>query len=538
MSNLTGKILSHYYLLEQIGLGGMASVFIALDLQTDQKVAVKVLSPHLAQTPQFKIRFRREIELLRTLRHPHIVPILDFGEEEGFAYIVMPYFAHGTLADRMKKGPLTPREGARVMDQLASALQFAHDHGVVHRDVKPSNVLLDQQGNAFLSDFGFARVEDKTLSLTGAALVGTPAYMSPEQGKGEKIDPRSDQYSLGVILFQMTTGQLPFDADTPMGLVMKHVNMPLPPPRQISPNIPEAVEAVLIKALAKDPAHRFRSVAEMNRVFQRALADAIDASGRLVHRPIPADLKKTLHVPVSQATLQAPATKKRASRLPLAAAALLLLVICPATAWAVLAENGPVSLLTNGDSATLASGPDLAATNDFLSTQIAGLPGAVLDPQEIAMAVAGTMTALAPPPPAGSESLPPPPSEEPGLTASGPAFRARTLILPPVSFTPISGAQPVPGSSPTQTFPPTNAPTSTAGPTPTPSHTSPATNTPVPSATPAPSNTPTAPPPPTNTSPPTATRTPSPPPSATPTVKKCLGPNHPVFPCTLTPTPG
>lgn len=521
MSSLAGKILSHYYLLEQIGLGGMASVFIALDLQTDHKVAIKVLSPHLAQTPQFRIRFRREIELLRTLQHPHIVPILDFGEEQGYAYIVMPYYAHGTLADRMKKGPLTPREGARVMQQLASALQFAHDHGVVHRDVKPSNVLLDEQGNAFLSDFGFARVEDKALSLTGAALVGTPAYMSPEQGKGEQIDPRSDQYSLGVILHQMTTGQLPFDADTPMGLVMMHVNSPLPPPRQISPNIPEAVEAVLIKALAKDPAHRFRSVEEMNRVFQRALADAIDASGRLVRRPIPPDLKKSLDIPATQSTLRPSAKKKPVSRLSIAVAGLILLFVCPLSAWAVLAEDGPIASLANAAARPPTSGPELAATNDFLATQIAGLPGPTLDPVQIALAVAGTMTALAPTPPAGSDPETAPPSEESTATASDPASPAGTLIPPTHTPTTISGPLPTAGASATPSRTATITPTLTPGPSATPTYTPTATGTPSPTPSAEPSATPTLAP------------------SDTPAPKKCLPnvpPGHPHY-CTPTPTP-
>ncbi|MBF8257415.1 MAG: putative Protein kinase [Anaerolineales bacterium] len=221
MLGLIGKTISHYTILEQIGQGGMSSVFSAVDLRDQRVVAVKVLSPYIAHEARFKARFDREIKLLVRLQHPNIMPILDYGEAEGLAFIIMPYIGTGTLGDRLLKGPLDPTVGSRIVQQLASALAAAHAAGVVHRDVKPSNVLVDPMGNALLSDFSFAHQTDASQNLTGSALIGTPAYMSPEQCRGEPIDARSDQYALAVVLYQIATGRLPFQADTPMATALK-----------------------------------------------------------------------------------------------------------------------------------------------------------------------------------------------------------------------------------------------------------------------------------------------------------------------------
>ena len=272
MSELIGRVLGNYHILEQVGRGGMASVFKALDLAHERTVAVKVLSPQLALEPNFKVRFEREAQVLRGLEHPNIVPILDYGEESGLAYIVMPYMKVGTLSDRLKGGDLTIEESARIIGQIASALQHAHEAGVVHRDVKPSNILIDEEGNAWLSDFGFAHVHDATMSLTGSALIGTPAYISPEQVSGKSVSPLSDQYSLAVVVYHLSTGCLPYDAETPMAIALSHVTSPLPRPRLVNPNISSSVEAVLLKALAKEASHRFATIADFNRAFQEALA--------------------------------------------------------------------------------------------------------------------------------------------------------------------------------------------------------------------------------------------------------------------------
>src|SRR3972149_1140803 len=276
LSSLAGKDLGRYHLLSQVGRGGMASVYKAYDPQADRLVAIKVLSSALAGEPRFSRRFRREAELVSQLSHPNIVPVWDYGEAEGHAYLVMPFIKVGSLADRLRRSRLSLEECTRLLEQLSAALDFAHSHGVVHRDIKPSNILLDQEGNALLTDFGLAQIQDASISLTGSAMLGTPSYISPEQARGDEVDGRSDQYSLGIILFELATGDLPFDAETPMAVVIKHIQEPVPSPRAINPRVPETIEHVILKATAKDPKYRFESVGEMNKAFKAALAYAVD----------------------------------------------------------------------------------------------------------------------------------------------------------------------------------------------------------------------------------------------------------------------
>jgi serine/threonine protein kinase len=230
-----------------------------------------VLSSTKASDPTFKTRVSREIEVLQTLDHPHILPILDCGEFDEQAYIVMPFYQHGTLQDRLDQG-LTPDQGAKIINQISEALDYSHAQGITHRNLKPSNILIDENGNALLSDFGFEHKSGSSLSPTAEARIGTPAYMSPEQCRGEKTDSRSDQYSLTVVIYLMTTGRLPFDAAYPMALVIKHLNDPVPSPRDINPNVPKKVEAILLKGLCKDPGSRYASVAALNQALQAAIA--------------------------------------------------------------------------------------------------------------------------------------------------------------------------------------------------------------------------------------------------------------------------
>ncbi len=584
MDSLAGRVFGRFYLLEEIGLGGMATVYKGLDLDNDQKVAVKILAPVMARSAQLKARFEREIKLLRTLRHPNIVPILSFGEEDGHSYIVMPFYTNGTLQDRLSKGTLTPREGARLMNQVSAALAYAHRQGIVHRDVKPSNVLLDDEGNAMLSDFGFAQVQDASLSLTGSALIGTPAYMSPEQCTGGPVDARSDQYSLGVILYQVATGKLPFEADTPMGLVIKHVNAPLTPPRLVSPNLPEGVEAVLVKALAKDPARRFATVAEMSRALQRSVAQAFDSQGRLRPNRTPLPLPVTQPMSDPAPVTPTPAPVRWYRRRAWALASILLLLALPTAALAF--SNGTLSDWLGGGRTADAT-PDLVRTISALSTQISNESSA-LSAGQVSTAVVQTMTAAGAFDEAAIQSSlgiteSPDGTSAATLTSTGlrtlGTTRAGTPLRTPTrtgaggpnsdstrtatqSATPTDAFSDTPGPSPTRTLMPTETlvptPTRTAVPTdttapsatrtktptrtPRPTHTPADTTAPPPSPTspPPPSATNTPPPPATNTPPPPATNTSPPPatstsgPQPTPTPKKC----NPGHPCTATPTPG
>ena len=500
--------LGKYRLIEQIGQGGMATVFKGVDEDTGWDVAVKVMSPVMAQDSQFTKRFKREAEVVMRLKHPHIVPVVDFGQDAGYAFLVMPLLEVGSLADKLREGPLTPSEGGIFMDQLGGALQFAHDQGVIHRDVKPSNVLLDEKGNALLADFGLARIHDASVSLTGSALLGTPAYMSPEQARGEKVSAASDQYSLGVILFQLCTGELPFQAETPMAVMLKHINEPIPLARLRSPNVPEAIERVILKATAKSPVERFGSVGEMNAGFQSALAHAQDP----FNNPAP-----NIEVPPSSIAASIvvhppdpPKNKpNRVRRVAAAAAVLLLLLLaCPVAASGVMEmlDNAAKPAEGSGLSPEDMSGPQLTAlagTIEALSTQLAGAGGdETQSPEQIQTAVMATL------------------ASDGGFEILGELEETPTPIL---SATP--GPSPTatktftPGPSPTASKTPTKTKTPTLGPSPTPSKTPTATYTPSPGPsptgtwTPTPSMTPTASPPPSST-PPSPSPTPTEPPTA------------------------
>ena len=271
MAGMVGQMLDHYKMVEQIGQGGMATVYRAMDTRKLVEVAIKVLSPTLGGDKRFVRRFRREAQVVSRLKHPNIVPVTDYGEQMGYAYLVMPFIEGDTLYDRMTRRGVTQAEAARWLGHTAEALQFAHDRGVIHRDIKPSNIMITRDGTAKLTDFGLARMTESSTSLTGSMILGTPAYVSPEQGRGGDVGPRSDQYSFGVILYQISTGRLPFESDTAMGTVLMHMQDPPPPPRQFNPSMSPAVERLILKSLAKVPEDRFPSVAALDDAYQRAV---------------------------------------------------------------------------------------------------------------------------------------------------------------------------------------------------------------------------------------------------------------------------
>ncbi len=272
--DLIGKTLGQYHIVETLGHGGMATVFKARQPALDRYVAVKVLLPHQADTPEFRERFTREAKAIAQLNHPNILPVIDYGQDGDLIYIVMKYVAGGTLAERLKR-PIDLATTTRLIGQIASALDHAHQRGIIHRDVKPSNVLLDENEWVQLADFGLAKLLEGDQVLTGSGLsIGTPAYLSPEQGQGETIDRHADIYSLGVMLYEMVTGRLPFTAETPMGVIIKHIYEPPLPPRTLNPAIPEALEAVVLKSLAKPVEERYHSAGELARALQQAIAVA------------------------------------------------------------------------------------------------------------------------------------------------------------------------------------------------------------------------------------------------------------------------
>ncbi|MBE7552909.1 MAG: protein kinase [Anaerolineales bacterium] len=286
--NLIGKNIGQYQIVEQIGQGGMATVYRAYQPSIHRNVAIKILPSQYAQDPSFVKRFEQEAKAIAALEHPHILPVYDFGAQEGLTYMVMRYIKGGTLSNLMGQNLPYDRVVSLVGD-VARALDYAHKQGVVHRDIKPSNILIDDNGEPLLTDFGIAKMMagSGATQLTGAgSVLGTPAYMSPEQAQGVKIDGRTDVYSLGVILYELLTGQQPYRAETPVAIVLKHVSEPLTPPRAINPNIPDPLEQVVVKAMAKEPEQRYQTAGEMQRALQHALNE-IESGGRTVSLPTP-----------------------------------------------------------------------------------------------------------------------------------------------------------------------------------------------------------------------------------------------------------
>ncbi len=269
VTGIEGSTLGRYELRRRVALGGMSEVYLGYDRRVRRKVAVKVL---YGSSEPFVRRFEREALAVGTLSHDNILALYDFGEQRPWYYLVMPYVEGGTLRDYLlRRERLTLEEAGSFLNQIASALQYAHDHGVVHRDVKPSNILLRLDGHAYLVDFGLAKAKMEAESLTHAgAMVGTPEYMAPEQSNGLH-DYRSDIYSLGVVLYQMLTGRVPFTAESPVAISLKHIQTQPPPPRQLNADIPQAIEDVILKALEKDPNERYQEARILSAAYKKAL---------------------------------------------------------------------------------------------------------------------------------------------------------------------------------------------------------------------------------------------------------------------------
>lgn len=363
MSFSPGENVGPYRIIEQLGQGGMATVYKAYHAALDRYVALKALHPAFGEDPNFEARFQREARLVAKLEHPHIVPVYDYAEHEGRPYLVMKFIEGDTLKARLVQGPLSSDEILNVVDSVGSALAYAHKQGVLHRDIKPSNVLISStDGQMYLADFGLARIAQAAEStLSSDMIMGTPQYISPEQAMGEKkLDEGTDIYSFGVMLYEMVVGQVPFNADTPFSIIHDHIYSPLPMPRSINPKVPESVERVLLKALAKERADRYPDIDALVEAFKGAWIEAgVPPQGTAVTMR-PASLKrgttavpKTAPVAGSGATVAAGKAPSRRSSWPFIAGGLVVL-ICLGVVLVAFRGAGRFGLLNNLSKATTA----------------------------------------------------------------------------------------------------------------------------------------------------------------------------------------
>jgi tRNA A-37 threonylcarbamoyl transferase component Bud32/tetratricopeptide (TPR) repeat protein len=346
MSFNVGETVGPYRIIEQLGQGGMATVFKAYHAALDRYVALKVLHPAFHEDKTFIARFQREARVVAKLEHPNIVPIYDYAEHENRPYLVMKFIEGETLKSRLSRGPLTADEIARVVDSAGSALAYAHKQGILHRDIKPSNVLIATDGSMYLADFGLARIAQAGEStLSSDSIMGTPQYISPEQAMGKKdLDEGTDIYSFGVMLYEMVVGQVPFSADTPFSIIHDHIYTPLPLPMEVNPKVPEPVQRVLLKSLAKDRMDRYKTVQEMLKAFREAWSEAgvpMEGTAITMH---PAVLKeagtKAEKVESAAKTVAAKAVPKKKRSPWLYAAGSAVLVFCCLFAFAAFRQGG------------------------------------------------------------------------------------------------------------------------------------------------------------------------------------------------------
>jgi eukaryotic-like serine/threonine-protein kinase len=267
----TGRELGGYQIIEWIGSGNMAEVYKAMQSSVNRAVAIKIMSAALTEDMEFVKRFQQEAKVIARLEHPNILPVIDYGEEERTLYLVMRYLKGGTLHDLIQAGPMPPQVVLRYLTEIGQAIDYAHGLDIVHRDIKPRNVLLDQDGNPFIADFGLAKITSAAALTLSGQIMGTPRYISPERALARKVDGRSDLYSLGVILYEMLTGHVPYDADSTVDLVMQHIEAPIPSITAANPQLPPAFDDILKRALAKEPTDRYPTAGELSQAIAQAL---------------------------------------------------------------------------------------------------------------------------------------------------------------------------------------------------------------------------------------------------------------------------
>ncbi|TVR21633.1 MAG: hypothetical protein EA396_07865 [Anaerolineaceae bacterium] len=273
MNFKAGDRIGAYDVVGRIGAGGMATVYKAHQPRLGRHVAIKVMHANIAGEAGFLARFEREAQIVASLDHPNIVPIYDYDDADGTPYLVMKYVSGATLKELLSDGLIPPAQIAQITGAMADALDYAHDKGILHRDVKPSNILMDERGRPYLTDFGLARiVHDGQSTMSADVMLGTPHYISPEQAQGNlDLDTRTDVYSLGIVLYEMCTGRTPFVGDTSYAIIHDQIYTPPPPARTLNPQLSPEIEAVLDKALSKERADRYESPGHLAEEFRRAL---------------------------------------------------------------------------------------------------------------------------------------------------------------------------------------------------------------------------------------------------------------------------
>ncbi len=458
--------IGKYQIRGELGRGGMATVYEAWDPTFDRKVALKVLPDELLHDGTFRQRFEREAKTIAALEHPAIVPVYEYGEADNKVFLAMRYMGGGSLADKLRAGRLPAAAIARIYERVAPALDLAHGKGVTHRDLKPGNILFDDNGEPYVSDFGIAKLAMSTnTELTHGGVIGTPSYMSPEQARGERLDGRSDIYAMGVMLFQMLAGSLPYLSETPTGLMMKHILDPIPRLESVAPGLPGAWQAVIDRAMAKNPADRYANMASLANDL-RAIAD-----GRSMTSTPPMESPNPVFmpgVPVTQ-VYGAPAHGQPQAQ---ATSVMGAPTVARGTPPRPMPAQGTLAMAMPASQAPPAAAPAQRRTSPLFI--VLGLLGAL-------MLCGGGFAALA-----ASGALGGPAAAAPVIAAASATVPPAAPVVPPTTI-PVAPPTSIPVALPTTT--PIPAAIATALPSPTtapPTATAAPTLTPVPTATPGP----------------------------------------------------